>query len=446
MKKMPLLLLVVILLLAGCQQDKSAQLTVASNKDKVKLRVLHINQTMFNEMYGKEIMKAYPNYEIEVIPMESVFSQPDRSMKEIYEDVSNLIKQEKPDLIIFPFEDVYQKLAAKGELVDLGSYVKTGALQTENLHAPAIEKLTALNKASLNGIPARFDSKGLYYNKQLFDTYNLEYPTEQMSWEEVFALANRFKGKEEGIYGYNPPLYGFLDLFDIIRTVGYGRGLSVLDASETKVALNTDEWKSTTNLVLNGYKEGYLYLPEIPKDADSNGIVSLDPNTPNLFTEGKSAMTVDGIGLSEIMKLQHRNGGAAVEWGVVPEPGNGQSNMMLSDIFTIHVDSSLINESLEVLKYITSDKLSFNMDPEMVVSGISTNTKWIEKTYGEEFNGFFQNKNIAPHRVSSAPEGFWLKFHRLASKEMLSVFTGGKPVNDALEQLQREGQAVLEQE
>lgn len=145
MKKMVLLLLIFILLLVvGCEKNNSSYPAAASNKDKVKLRVLHINETMFNEMYGKEIIKAYPNYEFEVIPMENVFSQPDRSLKEIYADVTNLIKQEKPDLIILPFENIYQKLAAEGELVDLGSYVKTGAIQSENLHAPAIEKLTAL--------------------------------------------------------------------------------------------------------------------------------------------------------------------------------------------------------------------------------------------------------------------------------------------------------------
>ena len=51
------------------------------------------------------------------------------------------------------------------------------------------------------GIPFRSDFWVLFYNKDLFDAAGVEYPTNDMTWDQYAELAKKLTDKEKGIYG-----------------------------------------------------------------------------------------------------------------------------------------------------------------------------------------------------------------------------------------------------
>ena len=51
------------------------------------------------------------------------------------------------------------------------------------------------------GLPFRSDFWVLFYNKDLFDAAGVEYPTNDMTWDQYAELAKKLTDKEKGIYG-----------------------------------------------------------------------------------------------------------------------------------------------------------------------------------------------------------------------------------------------------
>lgn len=51
----------------------------------------------------------------------------------------------------------------------------------------------------LIGLPAEASPLALYYNKEIFDLFGVSYPTDSMTWEEVFDLAAKTTGNRDGV-------------------------------------------------------------------------------------------------------------------------------------------------------------------------------------------------------------------------------------------------------
>lgn len=90
--------------------------------------------------------------------------------------------------------DTTKSLFDKGQLEDLKPYIEKDSID-----------LTAYNGLADNfkmpggeivGLPARTDYYVLYYNKDIFDAAGVEYPTNDMTWEEFEATAKKITSGE----------------------------------------------------------------------------------------------------------------------------------------------------------------------------------------------------------------------------------------------------------
>lgn len=66
-------------------------------------------------------------------------------------------------------------------------------------------------------VPKDFDTNALWYNKDLFDQAGVEYPTDDMTYDDLVALATELKDKlPDGVYPFACPLtsrHGIIRLY-----------------------------------------------------------------------------------------------------------------------------------------------------------------------------------------------------------------------------------------
>ena len=87
-------------------------------------------------------------------------------------------------------------------LLDMNSYIEgDDAINLEN-YFPGIVELYSQDGVQY-AIPKDHDTIACVYNKKVLDKYGLEYPTDDMTWADYAALAQKVAeaGKDDGVYG-----------------------------------------------------------------------------------------------------------------------------------------------------------------------------------------------------------------------------------------------------
>lgn len=85
--------------------------------------------------------------------------------------------------------DTTKSLFDKGQLADLTSYIEKDGIDLEGYNGLANN--FKMPGGEIVGLPARSDYYVLYYNKDIFDAAGVEYPTNDMTWEEFEATAKK---------------------------------------------------------------------------------------------------------------------------------------------------------------------------------------------------------------------------------------------------------------
>lgn len=148
--------------------------------------------TYWNDLADK-YMELNPNVEIEIVDFGS-------------NDYSNVLATELSgsgtDFDVVSLKDVpsYATLVGKGVLEPLDSYITEDSVDLAQ-YAGVTDQVTV--DGSLYELPFRSDIWLVFYNKDVFDAKNLEYPTNDMTIEEYDALARAVSDDAFGeeVYG-----------------------------------------------------------------------------------------------------------------------------------------------------------------------------------------------------------------------------------------------------
>lgn len=109
-----------------------------------------------------------------------------------------------PD-VFWMHSNTAQMYTEGGQLLDLTDYVAADdsiQLDGDHYYQGIIDLYTADGKTY--ALPKDHDTIALLYNKTLFDKYNVEYPTDDWTWDDMYEAAKKITdaGKADGIYGY----------------------------------------------------------------------------------------------------------------------------------------------------------------------------------------------------------------------------------------------------
>ena len=134
--------------------------------------------------YWQAVIDAYeaanPNVTVELVDVSSAD----------YHDVMNIRLSGGDDTDIITVKDIpgYAAMLTRGQIVSLNDYVEASGLDL-SLYSGAAEELTY--EGAIYGLPFRSDIWILFYNKDIFDAAGLEYPTNDMTWDEFDAVARQ---------------------------------------------------------------------------------------------------------------------------------------------------------------------------------------------------------------------------------------------------------------
>ncbi|MFD2330512.1 ABC transporter substrate-binding protein [Cohnella sp. GCM10020058] len=297
-------MLTVALVAAGCAKGEKAP-------EPAKLKVLAFNASLFEQKYGSFYIATHPEDDLEVISLVEQLN----GRTDLDAVVNELVEKENPDVIALP-ADFFARLRDSDTLLPLDDYVQKDRFDLADVAPAVLDSLRADGR--LYGLAATFTGSALYYNKATFDRYSIAYPSDFMTWDEVFTLAKRFSkeasGSEAAQFGLD---YRYSDNpFMMALHVGDAEGLSV--AGNRKFTLNSDGWIHVFENVKTCLSSGAcLDRSQLTEPADMGLKARQVADMP--FLAGNVAMAVEGSELYRTL-TQNPKAFATIEWGMATVP------------------------------------------------------------------------------------------------------------------------------
>ena len=169
--------------------------TSAASGEKVKLTVSvwDNESTPQFKSVAKAFMDKNPNVEIELIDTQSA---------EYNNKLTVMLAggDSDPDVIMVKDAETQVTMKEKNQLLDLTEYIQRDGIDM-GIYAGAEEQLKM--DGTQYTLPFRKDWYVLYYNKDLFDQAGVEYPSDDMTWDEYEELARKMTSGEGSakVYG-----------------------------------------------------------------------------------------------------------------------------------------------------------------------------------------------------------------------------------------------------
>lgn len=201
-----------------------------------------------------------------------------------------------PDVFELNMENylAYMLRGAVADLTDLG-------IQRTNYSEGTLAAVSSEGK--LYAVPMSFSTCVLFYNKALFDQAGISYPSNEWTWADAQAAAEKIRALGESIWGYFQPI-SYHEFYKSIK----GNGGSLLSADYSAFTANAPENVAVLDAMLHRVRgEGRIQ----PTQEDMAGRGDWD-----MFTEGKLGMIITGIWAFPTFTEK-----AAFDWDIVVEPG-----------------------------------------------------------------------------------------------------------------------------
>lgn len=225
----------------------------------------------------------------------------------------------KVDIQITGFEDYFTKLATivgggnppdvfEMNMENYLSYMLrdacadlTGMIDETSYSKRTLDAVSADGK--LYAVPMSFSTCLMFYNKDLFDKAGVAYPTDDWTWADVQAAAEKIKALGDDIWGvYQPITYN--EFYKSVQS----NGGSLLSEDYSAFTVNSPENVAVLDAMVKRVRGDARVMPTME---DMAGRGDWD-----LFCEGKLGMLITGI-----WAFGNFTDNADFDWDVVVEPG-----------------------------------------------------------------------------------------------------------------------------
>lgn len=448
-------IVLIALIVSGCSFGGGSK-GLDKNQEST-LRVMYYDENQFFQEYGMLFSALYPNVNVEVISTQSMYSGGEITDYEAA--LAKFIEEKKPDILMLG-GDQYKTMAQDGKLYELDSDMEKSKYDTEGLIPGLLDYMREQGGGKVYGFAPTFYSQVLYYNKDLFDQFQIEYPTDQMSWNDVLQLARRFPtdgDKKTRIYGlkigYND------DLFQLASTLTASDGISYVNPTQKQMTINSASWKTAFQTAADAINSNSLFFESsMYEDQENMGGSYESYLLRDPFISKRLAMSIGDSNYLVQMKQANENTEVKDKiiknWDMVTVPvgqqNPDQSNMVsFNNIFSISSDSPNKETAWEFLQYITSDDFARVKSKTNSYNGMSVRTKYISDVEGHNFAAFYKLKPSTFNGYKDfdkLPQTFWQDFQSATVEEMQKVKEDKQTIDEALEMLQTRGQEFLAKE
>lgn len=421
-------LVVLIVAISACSNRAETIQYEGDPTMKATLKVMTVtSRDNFMSNVGDLFNQKYPNIEFELISFNS-------------DNLMEVTDREKPDVMIVS-RDEYRQFIEEGQLSDIDSLLSDDRFHVEGIVSEMLNYLRDVGKGKLYGIPAQFTSKGLYYNKDLFDRYGVPYPEDQMTWEEVFQLAERFPS-EDGVYGFYSRSFP-----DLVDDIALSRGLAGINVKDMQMNVGSESYREVFQMIMDAYNSNSVTLPDIPFTE------MYDP-----FITGTSAMTVDfnSYITYRLNRLKEKQGDQFnLNWDIVTAPvAQNKRNisrdispyMLVAGIHVINKDSTQKQAAWEFVKFATGEQLA-KANSRKSSLFFPVRIDYIYNPEGKHMESFYKLKPEVNFigNYDLLPDGVFRKVKDIITSEGKAAMVGAKTLDEAISSMQERGQQVLDQ-
>ncbi|MWC30606.1 ABC transporter substrate-binding protein [Paenibacillus sp. MMS18-CY102] len=431
-KKFIVLLAFISMILMSCSNR-------AEQSDKpVTLKVLGTSEMLFNEQYGNVFVATHPNYSIEFISA----SDPILNGEDPLSAYSRLMDQQKPDVVILS-NNMYTYLTGKGKLVSLNDYINNDEYNLSDV-TPAVLSFLKNDAGELYGLTPTFTGTGLYYNKKLFKEYGVPAPTNGMTWDELFVLAQRFPTSNNGEKQFGYYSYDAYNPFLMALHVGQSKGLSLYNGKS--FTFETESWKHIIEQVADCFKQQICFDRSTAKSAATTNREEMEKRSYP-FLQGNIALAMDSSDLYSLL-IMNKDRYADLDWGLVTMPGSEETqgagtNINLTDIVSIPSDASEKEGAWTFINYVAGDqyaRLLPRVNPGHLPVRLGPEGAQGEASAFYAFDrindGLFDSLRELPMAVIS-------KLDEIGPANFNDILSNKMTVDDAIKQMQNEMQAEL---
>ncbi|MFH1879235.1 MAG: sugar ABC transporter substrate-binding protein [Bacillota bacterium] len=164
--------------------------------------------------------------------------------------------------------------------------------------------LAAISKdGNLYAVPDSFSTCLLFYNAELFDQAGIAYPTDEWTWADAQAAAEKIRALGEDVWGYSQPIT-YNEFYKSIA----GNGGSIINEDGTAFTVNSPQNVAVLDAMLARIRGENHVMPTTEEMAGRGDW--------DLFVEGKLGMIITGI-----WAFAYYTENCDFTWDIVTEPG-----------------------------------------------------------------------------------------------------------------------------
>jgi multiple sugar transport system substrate-binding protein len=280
---------------------------------------------------AKEFMKQNPDISVKVLTIPG---------QNYDEKVVTMIAGGKPPDVFGSGDVQIPNIVRKHYAVDLAPIIKAEKYDTADFYPQVIQGLTFDGK--LVGLTDNWDTQVLYYNKSLFDSKHVPYPTDQWTWEDFREAARKLTSGSgaKKTYGavFDP---WFAPMYDQI----WSYGGDVFSKDGTKCMLSSPQSTAAIQWIADLFKEG---VSPGPSQLSQQG-----QDASQIFLSGRAAMSIgsgrwSAFDLKDVQKFK---------WAIAPVPKGpaGRANFFHLAMFAMAANSKNKAGAWKFLKFMVSE-------------------------------------------------------------------------------------------
>lgn len=436
-KRILLILFVLMFCLVSCQ-DNNLEVMSKPNRPLNILSGLNDEDNVVREdfTYPYEVAK---NVDVEwiTLPYELIKDE-DSHNEKLYEILKESLTGSNPPDVLLLTADQLVKLIHDGFVQPLDPFMKKDSSFDLDLIAPTVlEGMRSLGKGQVFALPISFWSEVLIYNKDLFDLRGVEYPKDDMTWDEILQLAQKvtFWDNSRKIFGFAFTYHQWDNLYYFMDIYASPIGLRYISEDQKTVTIDTKDWQNVWETFIDIEKQGIM--PVFQMD--------------HSFYSGNIAMTI--INYKDVVDLidwQNRDteNKPTFDWDLVTLPTHPSAPRIggkvdYHDLLAINVHSENPQLAWDFISFMLGEnyqKVMFKNPHFGLPARIDAIPQYDKDIHVQPFYVLkpaglrYDIPFGAPHEITELGRNYYQR-----------ALIGALSIEEALQQFQREAQQILDE-
>lgn len=408
---------------APADEDESGAVEEAQPKEPVELFIYNTSadwdaEGYFMEEYGQHIQTALPHITPVYLPTTA------GSLRTL------AAANQQIDLIMSSVGRAFTILDS-GYQMDLTPYIQKHDFDLARFEPSSIKMMEQMGDGKIFGIPFWNMPAPIYYNKDIFDLFGVDYPTDDMTWDELYERAQRLNRIENGQQYYG--LAMSVNHYFLRNQLS----VNMVDPANFIVSINNDPVKTMLNNLIRFY--------ENVDTPFTSSLLSVGGQRDLFIRDRLAAMWLPVSTFHTEAELELLN------WDLAKFPKLKEAPDADPQVYPVYlfisVTSEIPDEVFEVIEYLTSEE--FHVMKSKTGNFVSLlNSEKVRQVFGQDAP-MFEGKNVAAlfsdRPADPSPQSrFYADAARAINTEVFAeVVLGQKDLNTALREAEEKLQNTI---